>query len=98
MSSSQKRTEDFGRIPDKVPELFELCFREWESLRRVTLGPSSLLERIGDYCFAETEIREMTVPDGVREMGEGCFCRCGSLRRLSGPVFRVFWTLDLKRL
>lgn len=55
------------RIPGKVPELFvKLCFREgWESLRRETLGSSSLLERIGDYCFAETEIREMS--DGVRE-------------------------------
>ena len=37
-------------IPDGVCELCDDCFARCESLRRVTFGSSSSLERIGDSC------------------------------------------------
>ena len=38
-------------VPDSVCELCDGCFSTCESLRRVTFGPSSSLERIGALCF-----------------------------------------------
>ena len=38
-------------IPDNVSELCNGCFKRYRSLRRVTFGPSSSLERIGaSHC------------------------------------------------
>ena len=52
----------------------------------MTFGPSSSLERIGGYCFAKTGVEEVSVPDGVRELCDGCFRRCQGLRRVTfGP-------------
>ena len=49
-------------------------------------GPSSSLERIGVLCFAWSGVEEFAVPDSVRELCEGCFQWCSSLRRVTfGP-------------
>ena len=59
-------------IPNHVRELCDRCFCWCNSLRRVTFGSSSALERIGVSCFWGSDIEEMSIPDGVREMGERC--------------------------
>ena len=41
-------------VPDSVRELCDGCFKECESLRRVTFGPSSSLERIGFHALPRT--------------------------------------------
>ena len=48
----------------------------------MTFGPSSSLERIGVSCFEETAVEEIAVPDSVRELCDGCFYRCESLRHV----------------
>ena len=67
-------------IPDRVRELCDGCFKGCRSLRRVTFGPSSSLERIGVSCFEATGVEEFAVPDSVRELCDSCFKGCRSLR------------------
>ena len=35
-----------------------------------------------DSCFASSGVEEASIPDGVRELCEGCFEGCSSLRRV----------------
>ena len=44
---------------------------------------SSSLERIGDYCFDGSGVEEARIPDGVRELRDGCFKECKGLRRVN---------------
>ena len=62
-------------VPDSVRELPAECFHGELSLQRVTFGPSSLLESIGAFAFAVTHISEISIPNGVRHLGTGCFGR-----------------------
>ena len=70
-------------IPNNVGELCDRCFYECKSLRRVTFGSFSSLERIGDSCFLGSRVEEVSIPDGVRELGNCCFYDCKSLRRVN---------------
>ena len=70
-------------IPNNVSELCDRCFKECKSLRRVTFGSSSSLERIGVLCFSRTLVSEFAVPDSVRELCDACFKLCSTLRRVT---------------
>ena len=70
-------------IPNNVSELCDGCFKGCKSLRRVTFGPSSSLERIGVSCFEESGVEEFAVPDSVRELCDNCFSWCTSLHRVT---------------
>ena len=73
-------------VPDSVRELCDGCFRGCSSLRHVTFGPCSSLERIGVSCFQGTGVEEFVVPDGVHELCDYCFKWCSSLRHVTfGP-------------
>ena len=83
-------------IPDGVRELCDQCFYCCSSLRRVTFGPLSKLERIGVQAFSgksdsygqnrACSIEVINIPDSVRELCDQCFYRCSSLRRVTfGP-------------
>ena len=89
------RLEEFA-VPDSVRELCDCCFKGCESLRRVTFGPSSSLERIGVEAFGPApyggvytvcaELKEIDIPDSVRELGDGCFRGCCNLSSVTfGP-------------
>ena len=49
-------------------QLSDGCFEECDSLRRVTLGYSSSLERIGVDCFEGSDVEELRIPNSVREL------------------------------
>ena len=79
-------------IPDGVRELCDGCFKGLSGLRRVTFGPSSSLERIGVEAFGAVReqgkykpcgLVEISIPAGVRELCDGCFKGCSSLRRVT---------------
>ena len=73
-------------IPDCVRDLCGGCFDGCESLRRVTFGPSSMLERIGASCFEGTRIEDLSIPDCVRDLCNCWFKGCRSLRCVTfGP-------------
>ena len=53
----------------------------------MTFGPSSSLERVGVGWIQGTSVEDVSVPDSVRELCEGCFKGCKSLRRVTfGPA------------
>ena len=56
-------------VPDSVRELCDGCFQGCQSLRRVTFGSSSSLERIGDYCFGGLRLVGFEAPPSVRHIG-----------------------------
>ena len=70
-------------IPDSVRELCDSCFQECGSLRCVTFGSSSSLERIGVSCFEGSGVEEVSIPDSVRELCDNCFRGCRDLRRVT---------------
>ena len=41
---------------------------------------------IPDYLFYESQLREIIIPDGVTEIGEGAFANCGNLERIVIPA------------
>ena len=65
----------------------------------MNFGSCSSLERIGVECFARSGVEEVSIPDSVRELCDGCFERCESLRcvnfgsssSLERIGFRAFW-------
>ena len=73
LGKSTPRGLDEISIPDSVPELCDGCFRGCKSLRRVTFGPSSSLERIGADCFYRCRLVECEIPASVRAIGGGAF-------------------------
>ena len=66
-------------IPDSVRELCDYCFKGCKSLRRVTFGSVSSLERIGASCFEATPLKKVSIPNSVRELCDRCFKGCESL-------------------
>ena len=80
-------------VPDSVCELCDCCFTGCWGLRCVTFGPSSSLERIGVEAFAGMQDRfgesqrgglvEISIPDGVHELCDGCFRGCSNLCRVT---------------
>ena len=52
----------------------------------MTFGPSTSLERIGVGWILGTSVEDVSVPDGVRELCDGCFKGCSRMRRvIFGP-------------
>ena len=58
----------------------------------MTFGPSSSLERIGVEAFGAVQVgikstpcglEEISIPDSVRELCDGCFKGCSRLRRVT---------------
>ena len=45
----------------------------------MNFGSSSLLERIGVECFDGSGVEDVSIPDGVCQLCEGCFDGCDSL-------------------
>ena len=74
-SNQPCRLEEIS-IPDSVRELCEGCFKGCESLRRVTFGPSSSLERSGADCFYGCGLVRFEIPASVRAIGGGAFGEC----------------------
>ena len=81
-------------VPNSVRELCDGCFKACRRLRRVTSGPSSSLERIGFEAFGAVQgfgnqgcgFEEISIPDSVCELCDGCFKWCESLCRVTfGP-------------
>ena len=56
-------------VPDCVRELCDGCFAGCCELRRITFGPSSRLEILGQGCFDGTQLSELNIPDCVPERG-----------------------------
>ena len=49
----------------------------------MTFGSSSSLEWVGVSCFELSGVEEVSIPDSVRELCDGCFKECESLRHVT---------------
>ena len=54
-----------SEVTVEVLGMFWGCCKGCKSLRRVTFGPSSSLERIGARCFYRYDLVELEIPDSV---------------------------------
>ena len=68
-------------VPDSVRELCDYCFYMCEDLRRVVFGSLSNLELFGESAFSRSGVKEISIPDGVREIPYECFAE-SRLRRV----------------
>ena len=67
------KPEDIIRIDDKA---FELC----ERLTNFIVPPN--VKYIGKYAFAGSDIKEITIPESCRELGNGAFFECHRLEKV----------------
>ncbi len=76
-------------LPDSVVEIEDEAFNICKNLAKVTLSKS--LERIGEYAFSGTAIKEITVPESVTSMGSNVFSYCEKLEKadIKGDVKRI---------
>ena len=76
-------------ISNNVRELCDRCFQGCLSLRRVTFGCCSSLERIGVSCFEGSGVKEVSIPDDVRELCDCClmFVSCVIVASASARAF-----------
>ena len=49
----------------------------------MNFGSSSSLKRIGVSCFRYSGVKEVSIPNGVCELRDRCFCECRSHRRMN---------------
>ena len=67
-------------IPEGITHIGRRAFEACRILERVRL-PASIVE-IGDYAFYDTNLRNITIPNGVISIGESAFVQPGRLGTL----------------
>ena len=70
-------------IPDSVIEMGHFVFADCSKLENATL--SSSLTEIVDNAFAETAIKSVTIPSGVKKIDDMAFYNCENLATVSLP-------------
>ena len=70
-------------ISNTVRELGENAFCGCEKLHEVIFEPDSQLETIGESCFSNCELEEVTIPKSVCSIGYCAFQYCRNLRSLT---------------
>ncbi len=69
------------KLPAGVTSIANDAFRDSRRLRDITLPAA--LETIGSYAFAGTGLTNISIPDGVIEMGDRCMQNCSSLTTIT---------------
>lgn len=78
-------------LPEGIEVLSTLCFYMCSRLSHISFGESSSLRLIEPDVFSgpyhkypgpACQLTEITIPDGVEELGGGCFARCKRLLRV----------------
>ena len=58
------------------------AFYECEKLKSVSFQDGSRLEKIGAECFAESGLKEIVLPESVKEIGVKAFDSCKQLKNV----------------
>lgn len=78
-------------IPDSVTRIERCAFERCEELESISLPDS--IEFIDSYALAYSGLKEVYIPKGVIEIGEGAFCGCNNLSKYNvdslNSVYRV---------
>ena len=60
-------------IPKSVAKIENSAFENCENLKEVVFEERSKLEEIGDYCFKNSGLEEITLPKMLKEVGDDAF-------------------------
>lgn len=71
-------------LPDTVTNIGSFSFGFTYSLSNITIPPR--VTRIADYAFYSSALTDISIPNGVREIGTNAFERCHSLTNVSIPA------------
>ena len=71
-------------IPASVEEIGEYAFQA-SLLHTVHFAENSKLRKLGAYAFVDTDLKELILPDSVRELGEGVCYNLYALETVSIP-------------
>ena len=66
-----------------LPETVLGNTRIWDLRKLKNVVIPDGVERIGNYLFWGSNIESVTIPASVKEIGEGTFCRCKKLKRVT---------------
>lgn len=65
-------------IPDNIVSIEDGLFQNCSDLQIVNINPTSSLEKIGNYTFAGCDdLRSISLPDSLKEIGSQAFARTG---------------------
>ena len=81
-------------IPNTMEEIGENAFKQCTALSTLRFAPGSKLKTIGKYAFQGcSSITSLTIPDGLKNIGDGAFCGLEKLKYLtmSGEVDASGW-------
>lgn len=63
-------------FPSTLESIEDYAFNQ-SRLETIIFAPNSSLKAIGNFAFLSTPINEITIPEGVVEIGEECFAHSG---------------------
>ncbi len=88
-------------IPNTMEEIGENAFKQCTALSTLRFAPGSKLKTIGKYAFQGcSSITSLTIPDGLKNIGDGAFCGLKNLKYLTmsgevdGSGWIDWWSID----
>ena len=88
-------------IPNTMEEIGENAFMRCTALSTLRFAPGSKLKTIGEYAFQGcSSITSLTIPDGLKNIGDGAFCGLKNLKYLTmsgevdGSGWIDWWSID----
>ena len=88
-------------IPNTMEEIGENAFKQCTALSTLRFAPGSKLKTIGEYAFQGcSSITSLTIPDGLKNIGDGAFCGLKNLKYLTmsgevdGSGWIDWWSID----
>lgn len=70
-------------IPEGVEWIGSRCFKNFTNLKSVTLP--STIKKLYNYCFANTNIDNIIIPDSVNGVYKGAFLGCTNIKEIVFP-------------
>ena len=77
------KNEETFKIPEGVNVIGSRAFRNCTNLKKVTIPESVGI--ISEEAFEESGLTEITIPEGVTEIGKWAFCKVRSLTKVTIP-------------
>ena len=67
-------------LGDSLVSIGNQSFRDCVKLEEIYLGKS--INRLNDYIFSNTNIKEVYIPKNIKQIGAGCFSYCRNLEKV----------------
>lgn len=77
-------------IPSNIMYLGRATFGSCSSLKKVIFQPKSQLQYIGKFCFMETNIKRIEIPDSCETIDNEAFWACTKLKYVKLPIHLIY--------